>query len=93
MNDGEMVVGMSGYPDQPKQWTIVDYPASYHNGAGGLSFAEAQQLLLAVIRSGRTIVGFDLVEVAGQEWDANVGARLLHRLCGLALLGRGASDR
>lgn len=60
---------------------------------GGLSFAEAQQLLLAVIRSGRTIVGFDLVEVAGQEWDANVGARLLHRLCGLALLGRGASDR
>jgi agmatinase len=60
---------------------------------GGLSFAEAQQLLLTVVRSGRTIVGFDLVEVAGQEWDANVGARLLHRLCGLALIGRGASDR
>lgn len=60
---------------------------------GGLSFAEAQMLLLAVARSGRTIVGFDLVEVAGQEWDANVGARLLHRLCGLALIGRGASDR
>lgn len=40
MNDGEMVVGMSGYPDQPKQWTIVDYPASYHNKAGGFAFAD-----------------------------------------------------
>jgi agmatinase len=63
---------------------------------GGLSFAEAQALLLAVVRSGRVVVGFDLVEVApsaGSEWDANVGARLLYRLCALALLGRGACDR
>lgn len=64
---------------------------------GGLSFAEAQALLLAVVRSGRTVIGFDLVEVApseraGDEWDANVGARILYRLCGLALLGRGARD-
>jgi len=40
INDGEMVVGMFGYPDQPAQWRIVDYPASYHNGAGGFSFAD-----------------------------------------------------
>jgi prepilin-type N-terminal cleavage/methylation domain-containing protein/prepilin-type processing-associated H-X9-DG protein len=40
INDGEMVVGMTGYPDQPKSWRIVDYPASYHNGAGGFSFAD-----------------------------------------------------
>ncbi len=40
INDGEMVVGMSGYPDKPAQWKIVDYPASYHGGAGGLSFAD-----------------------------------------------------
>lgn len=40
MNDGEMVVGMTGYPDKPRQWKIVDYPASYHNNAGGLSFAD-----------------------------------------------------
>src|SRR5437867_3000118 len=40
INDGEMVVGMSGYPDKPQQWRIVDYPASYHNGAGGLSFVD-----------------------------------------------------
>ena len=40
MNDGEMIVGMSGYPSSPAQWKIVDYPASYHNRAGGLSFAD-----------------------------------------------------
>src|SRR6266851_7483910 len=40
INDGEFVVGMFGYPDQPNQWVIVDFPASYHNRAGGLSFVD-----------------------------------------------------
>lgn len=40
INDGEMCVGMWGYPDKPQQWKIVDYPASYHNRAGGLSFVD-----------------------------------------------------
>jgi len=40
INDGEMVVGMFGYPDQPSQWKIVDYPASYHLGAAGFAFAD-----------------------------------------------------
>ena len=40
INDGEFVVGMFGYPDQPSAWKIVDFPASYHNKAGGLSFAD-----------------------------------------------------
>lgn len=40
INDGEFVVGMSGYPDQPTFWKIVDYPAAYHNGAAGFSFAD-----------------------------------------------------
>ena len=40
VNDGEFVVGMFGYPDQPAQWYMVDYPASYHNRAGGFSFAD-----------------------------------------------------
>ena len=40
MNDGEMIVGMFGYPSNPGIWKIVDYPASYHNQAGGLSFAD-----------------------------------------------------
>jgi prepilin-type N-terminal cleavage/methylation domain-containing protein/prepilin-type processing-associated H-X9-DG protein len=40
INDGYFVVDMAGYPDQPNSWRIVDYPASYHNGAGGMSFAD-----------------------------------------------------
>jgi len=38
-----------------------------------------------VVESGRTIIGFDLSEVAGikNEWDGNVGARLLYRLSNL----------
>jgi agmatinase len=53
---------------------------------GGLSFAEAVYVLETVVQSGRRIVGFDLVEVApgSSEWDANVGARLLYKLCGAA---------
>ncbi len=56
---------------------------------GGLSFPRACHLLRAVARSGRHIIGFDLVEVApgpdGDEWDGNVGARLLYKLIGVAL--------
>ena len=40
INDGEFVVGMTGYPSQPTQWKIVDYPASYHGGACGFSFVD-----------------------------------------------------
>jgi prepilin-type processing-associated H-X9-DG protein len=40
INDGEFVVGMYGYPSQPSQWQIVDFPASYHNRAAGFSFAD-----------------------------------------------------
>jgi agmatinase len=59
---------------------------------GGLSFHQAVYLLGAVVRSGRRLVGFDLNEVApgpeGDEWDGNVAARLLYKLCGFAGLGR-----
>jgi prepilin-type N-terminal cleavage/methylation domain-containing protein/prepilin-type processing-associated H-X9-DG protein len=40
INDAEMCIGMTGFPDQPQQWKMVDFPASYHNGAAGLSFAD-----------------------------------------------------
>ncbi len=60
---------------------------------GGLSFGEAVSLLEGVVASGRRIVGFDLNEVApgpeGDEWDANVGARMLYRMIGLALRSQG----
>ncbi|MFI3262261.1 MAG: agmatinase family protein [Rikenellaceae bacterium] len=51
---------------------------------GGLSFNEAVILIHELVKSGRTIVGFDLTEVTPcdeSEWDANVGARLLYKLC------------
>jgi agmatinase len=56
---------------------------------GGLSFQQACALLGGLARSGRRIVGFDLVEVApgpdGDAWDGNVGARLLYKLIGWML--------
>ena len=39
INDGFFVVDMIGYPN-PASATLPDFPASYHNGAGGLSFAD-----------------------------------------------------
>jgi prepilin-type N-terminal cleavage/methylation domain-containing protein/prepilin-type processing-associated H-X9-DG protein len=39
INDGFFVVLMDGYPD-PATTTMVDWPASYHNRAGGFSFAD-----------------------------------------------------
>lgn len=62
---------------------------------GGLSFDQASYLLGAVVRSGRRIVGFDLVEVApgrgGDEWDGNVGSRILYKLIGWTLKSQGVS--
>lgn len=60
---------------------------------GGLSFSEATSLLRIVAESGRRIVGFDLNEVApdpsgASEWDANVGARVLYKEIGFALLSQ-----
>jgi agmatinase len=54
---------------------------------GGLEFDEAVYLLNMVHDSGRKIVGFDLCEVAPgkDEWDANVGARMLYKLCTILL--------
>ena len=49
---------------------------------GGLQFSEAMHLLKQVLESGKTIIGFDLCEVGGlgNEWDGNVGARVLYKL-------------
>jgi agmatinase len=59
---------------------------------GGLSFQQAAYLLAALGWHDRRIVGFDLVEVApdpsgADEWDGNVGARLLYKLAGWTLAG------
>jgi agmatinase len=52
---------------------------------GGLSFQKAVYLLRKVVESGRKIIGFDVCEVAPgkDEWDANVGARIIYKLCNL----------
>ncbi|MEK7584850.1 MAG: agmatinase family protein [Patescibacteria group bacterium] len=59
---------------------------------GGLSFPQFTELLATVVESGRTIVGGDLCEVApgpaGDEWDANVGARVLYKMIGYTLMTR-----
>ncbi len=57
---------------------------------GGLTFDQANYLLSAVVHSGRRIVGFDLNEVAPgeDEWDGNVGARLLYKMCGWSVMSQ-----
>jgi agmatinase len=65
---------------------------------GGLDFSEACYVLHALVQSGRKIIGFDLNEVApdlenkGDEWDANVGARLLYKLCAFSLASQGKAQ-
>jgi prepilin-type N-terminal cleavage/methylation domain-containing protein/prepilin-type processing-associated H-X9-DG protein len=40
INDAFWVLSMNGFPNQPAQRIMVDYPASYHGRAGGMSFAD-----------------------------------------------------
>ncbi len=60
---------------------------------GGLSFSEASSILRSIVESGRRIVGFDLNEVAPDpqgrdQWDGNVGARVLYKQIGYALMSQ-----
>jgi agmatinase len=75
-------------------WDIdgLDPTLCPHTGTpvpGGLSFQQASFLLRTLVESGRRVVGFDLNEVApgpdGDEWDGNVGARLLYKMIGWAV--------
>lgn len=55
---------------------------------GGVSFQKAVYLLRKLVDSGRRIIGFDVSEIAPgtDEWDANVGARVIYKLCNLMYL-------
>lgn len=58
---------------------------------GGLSFDQALCLFATLNELGKKIIGFDLNEVASPsdlsaEWDGNVGARILFKLCGWTML-------
>lgn len=53
---------------------------------GGFSFEQAAYLLSRLAETDKEIIGFDLVEVApgeNDDWDGNVGARMLFHLCGV----------
>ena len=52
---------------------------------GGFEVQEIYFLFKNILKSGRKIIGFDLNEVgvSHDEWDENVGARILYRLCNL----------
>ena len=53
--------------------------------AGGLEGPQVFYLFKKLVESGRKLIGFDLTEVSAghDEWDANVGARMLFKLCNL----------
>jgi agmatinase len=74
---------------------------------GGLDYSEAIHILRALAKSGRKIIGFDVVEVApiltpdnvpveinqaSDEWDANVGMRLIYKLTALSLASQGLRE-
>ena len=53
--------------------------------AGGLETEQAFYIFNKIIKSGKKIIGFDLNEtgVGENDWDSNVSARLLFKLCNL----------
>ncbi|MGC1309040.1 MAG: agmatinase family protein [Phormidesmis sp.] len=53
---------------------------------GGLELDEAF-CLLREVADHHQIIGFDLCEVGPDEWDGNVGARIVYKLCNLMGLG------
>lgn len=50
---------------------------------GGLELEQVFGLFREVVHSGRQIIGFDVSEVGNHEWDGNVGARAVYKLCNL----------
>ena len=52
--------------------------------AGGFELQEMFYLIKLLVKSGRKIIGFDVVETGiKSEWDGNVAARLLYKLANL----------
>ncbi|MBL6445860.1 agmatinase family protein [Fulvivirga sp. 29W222] len=58
---------------------------------GGLEYYQVMYLFKQVVKSGRKIIGFDLNEVSPgeDEWDANVGARILYQMSNLMAVSQG----
>ncbi len=60
--------------------------------AGGFETEQILFLLEKIVQSGKTIIAFDINEVAPgseeDEWDANVAARLLYRIANLTAMSQ-----
>ena len=56
---------------------------------GGFETEQVFYLFKKLMQSGRKLIGFDLNEVgtSTNEWDENVGARVLYKLCNLMVAG------
>ena len=61
---------------------------------GGFETEEVFYLLQKIQKAGKHIIGFDLSEVSTSEscWDANVGARVLFKLCNLLVANNPARN-
>lgn len=61
---------------------------------GGMEFGEAVFLIEMIARSGKKIIGFDLNEVAPgkDEWNGNVGARMLYKMCSIAAVSNSLAE-
>ena len=60
---------------------------------GGFETEQVFYLFKKILQSGKQIIGFDLSEVSTSEngWDANVGARVLFKLCNLMVASNGVA--
>jgi agmatinase len=62
---------------------------------GGFELEQVFYLFTKVVQSGKKLIGFDLNEVGiggDTDWDANVGARVLHKLCNLMVVSNVAKS-
>lgn len=58
---------------------------------GGLDFSQAVYLIQCLVAANKTIIGFDLSEVAPcltDQWDGNVGARLIYKISNFMYLSQ-----
>ncbi len=63
---------------------------------GGLSVDQIFYLFESIVKSGRKIISFDLNEVStgglnpdeADDWDGNVAARILYKLCGWCIISQ-----
>jgi agmatinase len=62
---------------------------------GGFELEQVFYLFSKILKSGRRLIGFDLNEVGiggDTDWDANVGARILFKMCNLLVTSNTAAE-